>query len=127
MSGLHDPRVPAVLVCYPGKLSVKMMHLLSNYSIVTGKLKLISEMKEKLEAVHGGSRKSSVRSTGTSDGHRKRSGLVEMEFGAEEGGTVEVKKLEENRKLLLEQKLGGGKKSKAHLLVATTPYTFFFF
>ena len=76
-------------------------------------------MKEKLEAVHGGSRKSSVRSTTTVDG-RKRSGLVEMiDFGDEkrEGDEgmeigadgVEIKKLAENRKLLLEQKLGGGK------------------
>ena len=60
-----------------------------------GKLKMTKEMKEKLEhAVSGGgSRKSSVRSS-TSD----------LDIG-EDG----VKKLAENRKILLEQKLGGGK------------------
>ena len=63
-----------------------------------GKLKLTNEMKEKLEAVTG-SRKNSVRSNASSS---KRS---ELEIAPE---TVEVRKLSENRKLLMEQKLGGG-------------------
>ena len=70
---------------------------------LSGKLKLSSEMKEKLEAVHG-SRKSSVRST---DGP-KRSEL-DIESGTTENG---IRKLAENRKLLLEQKLGGGRKKR---------------
>ena len=64
-----------------------------------GKLKLSSEMKEKLEAVTG-SRKNSIRSNASSS---KRS---ELEITPE---TIEVRKLSENRKLLMEQKLGGGK------------------
>jgi hypothetical protein len=63
-----------------------------------GKLKLSNEMKEKLEAVTG-SRKNSVRSNASSS---KRS---ELEITPD---TVEVRKLSENRKLLMEQKLGGG-------------------
>ena len=63
-----------------------------------GKLKLSNEMKEKLEAVTG-SRKNSVRSNASSS---KRS---ELEITPE---NVEVRKLSENRKLLMEQKLGGG-------------------
>ena len=63
-----------------------------------GKLKLSSEMKEKLEAVTG-SRKNSIRSNASSS---KRS---ELEITPE---TIEVRKLSENRKLLMEQKLGGG-------------------
>ena len=65
-----------------------------------GKLKLSSEMKEKLEAVTGSSRKNSMRSNASSS---KRS---ELEIAPE---TIEVRKLSENRKMLLEQKLGGGK------------------
>ena len=65
-------------------------------------------MKEKLEAVTG-SRKNSVRSSTGSVG--KRPELldihgIDIEQGAVENG---IKKLAENRKLLLEQKLGGGK------------------
>ena len=52
-------------------------------------------MKEKLEAVTGSSRKNSVRSDSNRSDDQQRSS--------------EVKKLAENRKLLLEQKLGGGK------------------
>jgi hypothetical protein len=63
-----------------------------------GKLKLSNEMKEKLEAVTG-SRKNSIRSNASSS---KRS---ELEIAPE---TIEVRKLSENRKLLMEQKLGGG-------------------
>lgn len=65
-----------------------------------GKLKISSEMKEKLEAAMG-SRKSSVR-----DNSRERQGLEGI--NGEEG----VKKLNENRKMILEQKLGGGKLKK---------------
>ena len=69
-----------------------------------GKLKISSEMKEKLEAAMG-SRKSSVRST------VKERGGIDIE---KEGDIPEqaVKKLNENRKLILEQKLGGGGKLK---------------
>ena len=56
-------------------------------------------MKEKLEAVHGGgSRKNSVKSTAS----KKSEGSVEA------GGDT-VGKLEEKKKLLIEQKLGAGK------------------
>ena len=65
-----------------------------------GKLKISSEMKEKLEAAMG-SRKSSVR-----EGSHERQGLEGI--SGEEG----VKKLNENRKMILEQKLGGGNKLK---------------
>ena len=65
-----------------------------------GKLKISSEMKEKLEAAMG-SRKSSVR-----ENSRERAGLEGI--NGEEG----VKKLNENRKMILEQKLGGGKLKK---------------
>ena len=65
-----------------------------------GKLKISSEMKEKLEAAMG-SRKSSVR-----EGGNERQGLEGI--SGEEG----VKKLNENRKMILEQKLGGGNKLK---------------
>ena len=63
-----------------------------------GKLKISSEMKEKLEAAMG-SRKSSVRETG-------------KERGSLEGLDDSVKKLNENRKMILQQKLGGGGKLK---------------
>ena len=65
-----------------------------------GKLKISSEMKEKLEAAMG-SRKSSVRESG-----RERTGLEGI------NGEQSVKKLNENRKMILEQKLGGGKLKK---------------
>ena len=66
----------------------------SNGSV--GKLKLTSEMKEKLEAVTGGgSRKNSIKSTAS----KKSDGSMEEAVG----------KLEEKRKLLMEQKLGAGK------------------
>ena len=69
----------------------------SNGSV--GKLKLTDEMKEKLEAVHGGgSRKNSVKSTAS-----KSEGSVEA-------GGDPMGKLEEKKKLLMEQKLGAGKK-----------------
>jgi myosin-15 len=64
----------------------------SNGSV--GKLKLTSEMKEKLEAVTGGgSRKNSVKSTTSKEDS--------MEVGGDPVG-----KLEEKKKLLIEQKLG---------------------
>ena len=61
-----------------------------------GKLKLSSELKEKLVAVTGGetSRKNSVKSTGS----RKS-----------DDSSENVGKLEEKKKLLIEQKLGAGK------------------
>ena len=61
-------------------------------------------MKEKFEAVTG-SRKSSVRSTSGGD----RPGLPDMDGDNEDNGGG-IKKLAENRKLLLEQKLGGGER-----------------
>ena len=69
-----------------------------------GKLKISSEMKEKLEAAMG-SRKSSVRSS------VKSRGALDI---SKDGDIPEqaVKKLNENRKLILEQKLGGGGKLK---------------
>ena len=57
-----------------------------------GKLKLSQDMKDKLEAVHGSSRKNSVKSNASS-----KTG-------------EDIEKLDEKRKqLLMEQKLGGGK------------------
>ena len=72
-----------------------------------GKLKISSEMKEKLEAAMG-SRKSSVRST------TKTRAELDLPGEGEEGDVPEqtVKKLNENRKMLLEQKLGGGGRLK---------------
>ena len=70
-----------------------------------GKLKISNEMKEKLEAAMG-SRKSSVRSS------VKSRGALDI---SKDGGDIPeqaVKKLNENRKLILEQKLGGGGKLK---------------
>ena len=68
----------------------------SNGSV--GRLKLTSEMKERLEAVTGGgSRKNSVKSTTSKEDS--------MEVGGDPVG-----KLEEKKKLLIEQKLGAGKK-----------------
>lgn len=64
----------------------------SNGSV--GKLKLSSEMKEKLEAVHGGSRKNSIKSTTS----KKSDASMDEPVG----------KLEEKKKLLMEQKLGAG-------------------
>ena len=70
-----------------------------------GKLKISNEMKEKLEAAMGGSRKSSVASRKSSRG--------ELDIpGAGEEPEHAVKKLNENRKMLLQQKLGGGGKLK---------------
>lgn len=60
-------------------------------------------MKEKLEAVTG-SRKSSVRSTSDDP----RPGLDQILQSDDQNGEGGIKKLAENRKLLLEQKLGGG-------------------
>ena len=61
-------------------------------------------MKEKLEAAMG-SRKSSMRSSKSrSDLDLTAEGLDQPDEG--------VKKLNENRKLILEQKLGGGKLKK---------------
>ena len=71
-----------------------------------GKLKISSEMKEKLEAAMG-SRKSSVRST-----TKTRAELDLPGEGGEDVPEQTVKKLNENRKLLLEQKLGGGGRLK---------------
>ena len=69
----------------------------SNGSV--GKLKLTSEMKEKLEgALGGGSRKNSVKSTAS----KKSEGSMETSGDP-------VGKLEEKKKLLMEQKLGAGK------------------
>ncbi len=62
-------------------------------------------MKEKLEAVTG-SRKSSVRSTSDDP----RPGLEQILQSEDQNGEGGIKKLAENRKLLLEQKLGGGEK-----------------
>merc|ERR1719330_467373 len=70
-----------------------------------GRLKISNEMKEKLEAAMG-SRKSSVRST------TKTRGELELPQDGEDVPEQAVKKLNENRKLLLEQKLGGGGKLK---------------
>ena len=68
-------------------------------STSVGKLKLTSQMKEKLEAVTGGgsssSRKNSIKSTNS----KKSSVEEEQEIGA----------LAEKKKLLMEQKLGAGK------------------
>lgn len=72
-----------------------------------GKLKISSEMKEKLEAAMGGSRKSSVASRKSSRGELDISGM-----GGDEEPEKAVKKLNENRKMLLQQKLGGGGKLK---------------
>ena len=70
----------------------------SNGSV--GRLKLTSEMKDKLEAVTGGgSRKDSVKST------TSKKSEDSMEVGGDPVG-----KLEEKKKLLIEQKLGAGKK-----------------
>ena len=71
----------------------------SNGSV--GRLKLTSEMKEKLEASLGGkeSRKNSVKST------TSKKSEDSMEVGGDPVG-----KLEEKKKLLIEQKLGAGKK-----------------
>ena len=71
-----------------------------------GKLKISNEMKEKLEAAMGGSRKSSVASRKSSRGELDISGV------AGEEPEQAVKKLNENRKMLLQQKLGGGGKLK---------------
>lgn len=71
-----------------------------------GKLKISNEMKEKLEAAMGGSRKSSVASRKSSRGQLDISGA-----GPEEPEQA-VKKLNENRKMLLQQKLNGGGKLK---------------
>merc|ERR1719322_2052147 len=60
-------------------------------------------MKEKLEAAMG-SRKSSVR-----DASKERGNLEGLDS---EGTDQSVKKLNENRKMILEQKLGGGGKLK---------------
>ena len=68
-----------------------------------GKLKISSEMKEKLEAAMG-SRKSSVRENG-----KERGSLEGLDGGLPDQS---VKKLNENRKMILEQKLGGGGKLK---------------
>ena len=68
-----------------------------------GKLKISNEMKQKLEAAMG-SRKSSVRENG------KERGSLEGLDGAVSDQSV--KKLNENRKMILEQKLGGGSKLK---------------
>lgn len=68
-----------------------------------GKLKISSEMKEKLEAAMG-SRKSSVRENG-----KERGSLEGLDGGLADQS---VKKLNENRKMILEQKLGGGGKLK---------------
>ena len=71
----------------------------SNGSV--GKLKLSHEMKEKLEAVTG-SRKNSVRSNASQQ-------RPELEIAAEglENLDGAARKLSENKKLLMEQKLGG--------------------
>ena len=66
-----------------------------------GKLKISNEMKEKLEAAMG-SKKSSVR-----EASRERGTLEGLEDPEQS-----VKKLNENRKMILEQKLGGGKLKK---------------
>ena len=68
-----------------------------------GKLKISSEMKLKLEAAMG-SRKSSVR-----EGGKERGSLEGLDS---EAAVQSVKKLNENRKMILEQKLGGGGKLK---------------
>lgn len=73
--------------------------------MILGKLKLSDEMKLKLEAVTGGSRKSSMSSSRDS---KERTPIGNFSGDGSEG-EKEVKKLEENRKILLEQKLGGGK------------------
>ena len=72
-----------------------------------GKLKISNEMKEKLEAAMGPvSRKSSVRSSDSK-------AQSEMDISKDGTGAEKaVKKLNENRKMLLEQKLGGGKLKK---------------
>ena len=72
-----------------------------------GKLKISNEMKEKLEAAMGGSRKSSVASRKSSRGELDISGVADGEEPEQA-----VKKLNENRKMLLQQKLGGGGKLK---------------
>jgi myosin-15 len=71
-----------------------------------GKLKISNEMKEKLEAAMGGSRKSSVASRKSSRGE------LELPGAGNEEPELAVKKLNENRKMLLQQKLGGGGKLK---------------
>ena len=62
--------------------------------MLSGKLKISNEMKQKLEAV-----------TSSSKGEAK----VKSPEVTNEANDFEVGKLNENRKMLIEQKLGGGK------------------
>ena len=94
--GLHDPQqTPNLLYILIYREEQPDESSPSNGSV--GRLKLTSEMKEKLEAVTGGgSRKNSVKSTTSKEDS--------MDVGGDPVG-----KLEEKKKLLIEQKLGAGK------------------
>ena len=72
-----------------------------------GKLKLSSEMKERLEAVTGGSsRKNSIKSNAS----KKSDASMEAQGGDPTG------KLAETKKMLIEQKLGTGNEELLYLL-----------